>query len=71
MSEQSKIWLSVDGISQYLGVSKETIYRWVAKKRIPAYRVGKLWKFSLEEIDMWVRAEKHAEIGRVGVSDID
>ena len=66
MGDTNKTWLSVDGISQYLGVSKETIYRWVAKKIIPAYRVGKLWKFSLEEIEHWVRAEKHAEIGRVG-----
>jgi excisionase family DNA binding protein len=71
MSDQSKIWLSVDGISQYLGVSKETIYRWVAKKRIPAYRVGKLWKFSVEEIDLWVRTEKHSEIGRVGENTLD
>ena len=71
MSDQSKIWLSVDGISQYLGVSKETIYRWVAKKRIPAYRVGKLWKFSVDEINEWVRAEKHSEIGRVGEPSLD
>lgn len=71
MSDQSKIWLSVDGISQYLGVSKETIYRWVAKKRIPAYRIGKLWKFSVEEIDLWVRKDKPSEIGRVGGENIE
>ena len=48
-------WLSVVEISEYLGVSKETIYKWVEKKKIPANRVGKLWKFKTTEIDKWVK----------------
>ena len=35
-------WLSVEGIAEYLGVSKETIHRWLERKKIPAHRVGKL-----------------------------
>lgn len=47
-------WLSVEGIALYLGVSKETIYRWLDRKKIPAHRVGKLWKFKPAEVDKWV-----------------
>lgn len=47
-------WLSLEQVSSHLGVSKETVYRHLAKGSIPAYRVGKLWKFSAEEIDAWV-----------------
>ena len=47
-------WLSVEEIAQHLGVSKETIYRWLEKKKIPAHRVGKLWKFKASEVDSWV-----------------
>ena len=38
------------------GVSKDTIYAWTAKKRMPAHRVGRLWKFQKSEIDDWVKA---------------
>lgn len=47
-------WLSVEGIAGYLGVSKETIYRWLDRKKIPAHRIGKLWKFKPSEVDSWV-----------------
>ncbi len=48
-------WLSVEGIAHHLGISKETVYRWVEKKKIPAHRVGKQWRFKPTEVDAWVR----------------
>ena len=47
-------WLSVEEIAAHLGVSKESVYRWLERCRIPAHRVGKLWKFKTEEVDAWV-----------------
>ena len=49
-------WLSVEEIAGHLGISKETVYRWLEKKKIPAHRVGKLWKFQVREVDEWVRS---------------
>lgn len=49
-------WLSVEEIAIYLGVSKDTIYAWIAKKRMPAHRVGRPWKFQRAEVDAWVKA---------------
>lgn len=37
-----------------MGVSKDTIYRWIANKQMPAHKVGKLWKFKISEVDEWV-----------------
>lgn len=54
MSQPEK-WMSVMEIANHLGVSKETIYRWLDKEKIPAHRVGKLWKFKASEVDYWVR----------------
>lgn len=49
-------WLSVEEISRYVGVSKETIYRWLEREKIPAHRVGKLWKFKPSEVDAWIKS---------------
>jgi excisionase family DNA binding protein len=48
-------WLSVDEIAKHLGISKETVYRWLDRGKIPAHRVGKLWKFQISEVNEWVR----------------
>ena len=47
-------WLTVEGIAEYLNVSKETIYRWLERETIPAHRMGKLWRFKPTEVDEWV-----------------
>lgn len=54
-------WLSVDEIASYLGVKRDTIYKWIERKNMPAHKLGSLWKFKKDEIDAWVRAGKAAE----------
>lgn len=48
-------WVSVTDAAEHLGVARDTIYRWIEAKRLPAYRVGRHWKLKLEEVDQWVR----------------
>lgn len=48
-------WLSADAIAAHLGVTKDTVYAWIADKRMPAHKVGRLWKFQAGEVDAWVR----------------
>lgn len=54
-------WMSVEEIAEYLGVSKDTVYGWIAKRGMPAHKVGRLWKFKSDEIDAWVRAGKASD----------
>jgi len=48
-------WLSVDDVSAHLGVRRDSIYKWIGEKGLPAHKVGRLWKFQREEVDEWVR----------------
>lgn len=55
MSPKTEPWVSVDDLAQHLGVTKDSVYRWIDRKGLPARKVGKLWKFKLSEVDEWVR----------------
>jgi excisionase family DNA binding protein len=49
-------WYSVNEVASHLGVAIDTIYRWIERKKLPAHRVGRLWKFKISEVDAWVRS---------------
>ncbi|TFC82142.1 helix-turn-helix domain-containing protein [Cryobacterium sp. TmT2-59] len=49
-------WLSADQIAAHLGVTKDTVYAWIAEKGMPAHKIGRLWKFQISEVDEWVRS---------------
>jgi excisionase family DNA binding protein len=49
-------WVSVEEVASHLGVAKESVYRWIEGRRLPAHRVGRLWKFRLSEVDKWIEA---------------
>ncbi len=57
----SERWLSVEDIAAHLAVSKESVYRWVEKGKLPSYRVGRLLRFSSSEVDKAVREGLLAE----------
>jgi excisionase family DNA binding protein len=63
MPEQER-WLSVEEIAAHRGVNRDTIYKWIERKQMPAHKLGKLWKFKATEIDEWVRADKAGSEGQ-------
>ncbi len=60
-------WVSVEDVASHLGVAKDSVYRWIEHKGLPAHRVGRLWKFRLSEVDKWIEA---GGAGIVYVDDI-
>ena len=55
MAEQEP-WASVEDVAKHLGIAKDTVYRWIESKALPAHKLGRLWKFKLTEVDEWVRS---------------
>lgn len=55
-AHQEDRWLSVEEIADYLGVRPDTVYKWLARAKIPGHKVGRLWKFKSKDVDVWVRA---------------
>ncbi|MGE3542154.1 MAG: helix-turn-helix domain-containing protein [Candidatus Tectimicrobiota bacterium] len=51
----AEAWVSVDEVAKHLGVVKDSVYRWIEHKGLPAHKIGRLWKCKLSEVDVWVR----------------
>jgi len=56
MVEMEDRWLSVEEMAKYLGISNDTVYRWIDRHNMPSHRMGRLWKFRKEEVDEWVKS---------------
>jgi len=54
-------WVSVDEVAKHLGIAKDSVYRWIDNRGLPAHKIGRLWKFRLSEVDEWVRTHRVAE----------
>ena len=52
-------WLTLEQIAEYLQMSESSIYKMAQGGKIPAYKVGRQWRFKKEKIDKWV--EKHGK----------
>lgn len=69
----SEPWVKVEEVASHLGIAKDTVYRWVQTRGLPAHRVGRLLKFKVSDVDSWVRAGKasDSDIGHDGPSKGD
>ena len=54
-------WLTVDDICKYLSVTKDTVYKWIEQRDMPANKVGRKWMFQKDEVDKWVKEGKSAD----------
>jgi len=57
-----KRYLGMGECSEYIGVTKGTLYVWVCRKRIPYLKIGKLVKFDMKEIDHWLKEKRIKEV---------
>jgi excisionase family DNA binding protein len=56
-------WVLLEEIAEHLKISTDTIHRWIRAKKIPAHRIGRMWRFKVTEVDNWVRDGKVAASG--------
>jgi excisionase family DNA binding protein len=54
-------YLTVAQLSKYLHIHKTTIYRLLRQRKLPGFRIGSDWRFSLEAIEEWQRDNMEAD----------
>jgi excisionase family DNA binding protein len=53
--------LTIPEVSEYLRVSRKTIYRMLQRRDIPAFRLGGDWRINIEDLERWIKRESQAE----------
>ena len=56
MMTTNEPWVSVEDVAKHLGVARDSVYRWIESRGLPAHKIGRLWKFKLSQVDAWVEA---------------
>jgi excisionase family DNA binding protein len=46
--------MNIRQASQYLGISADTLYKYVSEEIIPAFKLGNRWKFKKSILDSWM-----------------
>jgi excisionase family DNA binding protein len=54
MAADSREVMNIRQASQYLGVSPDTLYKYVTEEKIPAFKLGNRWKFKKTILDQWM-----------------
>lgn len=55
-------YVGVIELSEYFGLSVDTLYDWVYRKKIPYFKIGRLVRFDLREIDKWAQDKRVEEM---------
>jgi len=56
--------MNIRQASQYLGVSPDTLYKYVYEEKIPAFKLGNRWKFKKTILDSWMERKSTQGEGR-------
>lgn len=57
--------MNIRQASQYLGVSPDTLYKYVYEEKIPAFKLGNRWKFKKTILDSWMEKKSAMSEGRM------
>jgi excisionase family DNA binding protein len=57
--------MNIRQASQYLGVSADTLYKYVGEQKIPAFKLGNRWRFKKSKLDQWMEEmSNELEVGK-------
>lgn len=62
--------LTLKEVSAYLKVTERTIYRLVAGKKMPAFKVGGSWRFKKADIDQWIKSQSENAASAEGSANL-
>ena len=53
--------LTVQDVANYLQLKNTTIYHWIKDGKIPAIKIGGVWRFRPDDIEEWIGSHTQGE----------
>ena len=47
--------MTVSETCRYLKITTRTLYRYIQNRQIPAFKLGKEWRFVRSDLEQWIR----------------
>jgi len=58
-------YLTAKQVAEYLQVKPLTIYQWAREEKIPAIKIGRIWRFKKNAIDAFLEEQLHNKGNKV------
>jgi excisionase family DNA binding protein len=55
VAKQCDSVLTIEELSEYLKISKSTLYKLAQEGKLPGQKVGRHWRFHKEAVDAWLK----------------
>ena len=59
--ERTKEVMTLREASQYLGISPDTLYKYLSGDKIPAFKLGNRWRFKKDLLDRWIEKKSQRD----------
>jgi excisionase family DNA binding protein len=59
---QPKEVMNIREAAQYLGITPDTLYKYVSLARIPAFKLGNRWRFKKTVLDEWMEMKSRNRV---------
>jgi nitrogen PTS system EIIA component len=46
--------MGIKEVAAYLKINKATAYHWAQAGRLPGIKIGRIWRFRRDDIDLWL-----------------
>jgi len=56
--------MNIRQASQYLGISPDTLYKYLSEGRLPAFKLGNRWRFKKTTLDRWMEMQSEKSAGK-------
>jgi excisionase family DNA binding protein len=56
--------MNVEQAARYLGVSPDTLYKYLSEGRVPAFKLGNRWRLKKTTLDRWMERQSQVREGR-------
>jgi len=56
--------MNVEQAARYLGVSPDTLYKYLSDGQVPAFKLGNRWRLKKTTLDRWMERQSQAREGK-------